>query len=30
LVEKARDTWPIVSYVSRSDEDEEMKKEGLV
>jgi hypothetical protein len=30
LVEKAGDTWQILSYVSQSDEDEEMKKEGLV
>ena len=30
LMEKARDTWKILSYVSQSDQEEEMKRESLL
>ena len=30
LLEQAREDWTILSYISRSDQNEEMKREGLL
>ena len=30
VMEQARDSWQILSYISQTDQEEEMKKEGLL